>query len=140
MSRTLSRSSRRIWVTINYSSLILLIVLFRLGQFKGLSVLIAVAMIVALITLVWSFIRLHKKTGLFKLVHTSIKKLDEREIQLTHEALRHSYSIFVITCLLIIYIISVFEIGRIDAMLAAGLVYLAHTLPASVIAWTEKEV
>lgn len=141
MYSTLSRSNRRIWVVINYLSLIMLIILYRLGHFKGWSVLIVVSLIVVFITLQFSFSRLHKKTGLWKLVHTSVKELDEREIQITHEALRYSYSIFVITCLLIIFIFSILEIDLIiDVISGVTLLYLAHTLPASVIAWAEREV
>jgi hypothetical protein len=119
----------------------MLIILYRLGHFKGWSVLIVVSLIVVFITLQFSFSRLHKKTGLWKLVHTSVKELDEREIQITHEALRYSYSIFVITCLLIIFIFSILEIDLIiDVISGVTLLYLAHTLPASVIAWAEREV
>ena len=141
MSSTLSKTSRRVWVVINYLSLIMLIILYRFGHLKGWNVLIVVSLIVVFILLQLSFTKLYKKTGLWKLVHTSVKELDEREIQLTHEALRYSYSIFVITCLLIIFIASILEIDMIiDVVSGVALLYLAHTLPASVIAWTEREV
>ncbi|MCF7811605.1 hypothetical protein K9N50_11520 [bacterium] len=141
MSSTLSKTSRRVWVVINYVSLIMLIILYRLGHFKGWSVLIVVSLIVVFTILQLSFTKLYKKTGLWKLTHSKVNDLDEREIQLTHEALRYSYSIFVINCLLIIFISSILEIDMIiDVISGVTLLYLAHTLPASVIAWTEREV
>ncbi len=77
---------------------------------------------------------------LWKLTHTSSKKLDERQMLVVNRALSISYSIFVIMVLLIIYAYALVEKGPIDVVLAICLLYLAHTLPAAFIAWTEKEV
>lgn len=72
------------------------------------------------------------------MVHTSSKNLDEREMQVVLNALRYSYSIFTIVCLLIIYVFAIVEYQPIDVLLAGGLLYLAHSLPAAIVGWNEK--
>ena len=52
-----------------------------------------------------TFIPLHIRTGLWRLVHAKVEKLDEREIQQNLESLRYSYVIFAISSLLIILIL-----------------------------------
>ncbi len=140
MKQGLSKTNRRIGVIINYSSLILFLILFYMLKYEGWNILIGSGAAAALIITVISFIRTHVKTRLWRLTHAKIDKLDEREIQVSHESLRHSYGIFSVVCLVIIYISAVTEGGHIHVLIAASLLYLAHTLPASVIAWTEKEV
>ena len=61
-------------------------------------------------------------------------------MQITYEALKNSYTIFVIVAMLVIYAFTIAERGPIDAVLAISLLYLSHVLPASILAWTEKEV
>ncbi|NQV18553.1 MAG: hypothetical protein HQ534_08425 [Armatimonadetes bacterium] len=79
-------------------------------------------------------------SNLWKLTHTDYKKLDERERQLVFKATTYSYSIFTIICLVIIYIFNLVGLAIIDVVMAACLLYIAHILPASIIAWNEKQV
>jgi len=72
------------------------------------------------------------------MTHASYKKLDEREIQVVFKATSISYSLFAIAILVIIYIFILSGLGQIDAVLAVSLLYFAHILPASIIAWNEK--
>ncbi len=72
------------------------------------------------------------------MTHASFKKLDEREMQVVFKATSISYSLFVIVTLVIIYIFILSGLGQIDAVLAVSLLYIAHILPASIIAWNEK--
>jgi len=98
----------------------------------------------------------HIKTNLWRLVHTKYENLDERQIQVTHQSLRHSYGIFTVLILSVMFCIALLRVAPIQCLLTgssdavpddsmlmvifAGLLYLAHTLPSSVIAWTEREV
>ena len=138
----MSAANRKIWVLINYISLGLLLFAFYSGEIVERSTYIYAAIAFALIAGLVSFIMVHIRTGLWKLVHSKIDNLDERQIQVTHGALRHSYSIFTILALVILLIIALAG-GYDDAnliMIFASLLYLAHTLPSSVLAWTEKVV
>ncbi|PKK83243.1 MAG: hypothetical protein CVT49_09565 [candidate division Zixibacteria bacterium HGW-Zixibacteria-1] len=138
----MSAMNRRIWVLINYICLGLLLFAFYSGELVERTTIIYAALAFALIVGLISFFLVHINTGLWKLVHSKIDKLDERQVQVTHGALRHSYSIFTILALVILLIIALSG-GYDDAniiMIFASLLYLAHTLPSSVLAWTEKEV
>lgn len=138
----MSAMNRRIWVLINYICLGLLLFSFYSGELVERTTVIYAALAFALIVGLISFFLVHINTGLWKLVHSKIDKLDERQVQVTHGALRHSYSIFTILALIILLIIALSG-GYDDAniiMIFASLLYLAHTFPSSVLAWTEKEV
>ncbi len=137
-----SKSTRRILITVNYLCVVLLLVLFAVGKYLGWSLPVAIALVAVAVILLISFILAHIKTRLWRLVHTKAENLDERQMQVTHESLRQSYGIFTVISLAILLIIAVMSGGD-DSMLIlifAGLLYLAHTLPSSIIAWTEREV
>jgi hypothetical protein len=87
---------------------------------------------------VFSFNKAFIKTKYWKMVHTKSKNLDEREMNVVLNALKYSYSIFTILCLVIIYSFAIFEFYPIDVVLAGGLLFLAHILPASIVGWNEK--
>jgi len=135
-----SRKQNRVWITINYLSLIVGMLLFYTVKFLHwpLSCLFFEIGIFAifLISLFKAFII----TGYWKMVHTSSKNLDEREVHVVLNALRHAYGIFAITCLIIIYAFAIAEYQPIDVLLAGGLLYLAHTLPAAIVGWNEKKI
>ncbi|MEE8405004.1 MAG: hypothetical protein V3S17_06405, partial [candidate division Zixibacteria bacterium] len=60
----------------------------------------------------------------------------------TLESIKLSYTVFAIVCLVIIMSISLIA-GKHDSMImliTVSLIYLAHTLPSSILAWTEKEI
>ena len=127
-------------VVINYVSLIFMLVIFYAIQWLGLNKLFILVEIMLLLILITSFNSAFKKTGLWKFVHKPQKHLDERELQIIHKAIRHSYGIFVILCLVLIMLFAVAEGKPIDMVLASSLIYLAHTLPAAVIAFSEEEI
>jgi hypothetical protein len=90
-----------------------------------------------------SFFLVHIKTRLWSLGHAGVERLDERQIQVTHEALRHSYAVFTVICLFImLFNATTGYRGHylFDAVLPVSLLYFAHTLPSSVIAWKERAV
>jgi len=133
-----TKHTSRIAVLVNYFSIIVILALFyvvRLGLLK--TVFIAFE-IIPLIAAVLSFRYAFLKTDIWKMTHASYKKLDEREIQVVFKATSISYSLFVIVTLVIIYIFILSGMGQIDAVLAVSLLYIAHILPASIIAWNEK--
>lgn len=151
MSRNLSISKRRIWVILNYTSVLVFIVLILLGEYTrwvfGLSVVAALSFVLIVVSFVFLFIR----TGLWKLTHAKTENLDEREIQITHQSIRHSYTIFSTISLVILFFIflsvrySFFTLTpeghySFGLMILMFLNYLINTLPAAVIAWTEPEV
>ena len=142
MENKMSKSTRQFVVILNYAFIILFLVCFYLGQKQDWSNIITVAVIVSILAVLVTFIMLHIKTGLWKLVHSGVNKLDERQIQITHESLRHSYGIFSVICLAVLLVYALLS-GEWDSMMIlifASLLYLAHTLPSSIIAWTEKKV
>jgi hypothetical protein len=142
----MSKSNRRIGVVINFGSLLTLLAFFFVAKFGGGTIITVVGMSATLIAIIISFIYVFAKTGLWRLVHTKVDKLDERQVLITHESLRYSYSIFSIICLIVILtseLLKEFVMHGINIPLVpvfAVLLYLAHTLPASIIAWKEKEV
>ena len=140
MNADSTRSTRRVLVIINNACLAAVFILWDVGVKSGWNEFIAAGAVSAFFIVALTFIILHVRSGLWKLTHANVQKLDEREIHLTHEALRHSYGIFTITCLAIIYFNILADLRSIDVVGAACMLYLAHTLPGSVIAWKEKNV
>jgi hypothetical protein len=151
MSRLLSKPARRFGVIANYAGAILFATIFCFGEYTHWNVPLALVAILAVFALVTSSYLTLIRTGLWRLTHTSVEKLDEREIQVTHTSLRHSYVIFTGFSLALIafMVLSVrfsfitlthrghYSFGLVVLIL---LQFLIHTLPASIIAWTEKEV
>ncbi|MBN1939292.1 MAG: hypothetical protein JW843_06890, partial [Candidatus Aminicenantes bacterium] len=96
-----------------------------------------------------SFYYLHVRSGLWRLTHGKTEVLDEREVQLTREAFRRSYSVLTMTTLCLVFFIFLtvrfsfltlthrgdYSLGLIVTM---ALNYLFNTLPASLIAWHES--
>ena len=100
----------------------------------------------ALGVVVVTFIRVHARTGLWKLTHAKAETLDERQLQMTHQALGRSYAWFTVICLVIMLThAAVYRLVPglnfiITMPLVGSLIYLAHTLPGAILAWTETEV
>jgi uncharacterized membrane protein len=142
MATEMSKPTRRLLVAVNYLCVVLFLVLYAVGKYLGWSLPVAIALAAVVVILLVSFILAHIKTRLWRLAHTKAENLDERQIQVTHESLRYSYGIFTVISLAILLIIAVIS-GDDDSMLIlifASLLYLAHTLPSSIIAWTEREI
>ena len=138
MENNAIKPKRKTALLINYSSIILLVVVFEILKNSGQNNLLLVAEAALLAIAITSFIYAFIKTGLLKFTHTNFSKLDEREVKVISNALRYSYSLFTIAVLVIIYLFAIVENGPIDVVIAAGLLYFAHTLPAAIMFWTEK--
>jgi len=128
----------RYWILLHYFSLIAFIVFFYIGKYLYWSACTVIFEIGFLLILVISFFRAFIRTKFWKMVHTSTKNLDEREMFAVLKSLRYSYSIFTITSLIIIFIFALIGYHRIDVLLAGALLLLAHTLPAAVVGWNEE--
>jgi hypothetical protein len=139
--REISRTERRAGVILNYLGvgLIALVVDMRGSLGWGTTPVIIVVCAATVLGLV-TFIRVFWRTHLWKMTHAGFTHLDERQVQVVYESLRNSYSIFAIVCLAILYINAVIAKGHIPILVAAAVLYVAHTLPAAVVAWTEKEI
>ena len=125
-------------IFIHYLCLVIILIIFYSVKSMGLPKLYLLLEIIPIIGLVMSFRKAFGISNLWKLTHTSYKKLDEREMQLVFKATTYSYSIFTIICLVIIYTFNLIGLAIIDVIMAACLLYIAHILPASIIAWNEK--
>jgi len=138
----LSKKKRRIGVVLNIAALFLTVFLFELIRFDmGIGKIAGIVLMgLSLVTVIISFIIVFGSTRIWKMSHQRMKALDERQIQVILNATRISYSIFVIVALILIYGFALIEKGPIDVVIAASLLYLAHLLPASILAWTEKEI
>ena len=136
----MTQKRRRISVIINYFSILLILTIFYIIKLGLLNKTFLILEIIPLITIIINFRNAFGKTNLWKMTHASFKNLDEREVQVVYKATSISYSLFVIITLVIIYTFIFIGIGHIDALLAICLLYFAHTLPAAIIAYVEKEV
>ncbi len=143
MKRNMSRKSRRIFIVLNCYFLIMIPFCFFLSGRIGWNIYIIVGLIISLTATIFTSNRVHFRTGLWKLVHTKSKDLDERQIQLTYWALQISYKIYSITSLTLLFAIALYLVAESRPFLLIllhSMIFLAHSLPASVIGWTEREV
>lgn len=142
MSQPLSLQNRKWLVIINYICLPLFLILFYVGKYQGWSYLIFAGLAILLMVSVATFRILHLKTKLWQQFHSKDAQLDERQIKRTLESIKMSYSIFAVTSLVVIFVIA-WMAGQHDSMLMlvyVALIYFAHTLPSSILAWTDKEI
>ncbi len=146
MEAVISQSKRKMWVTVNYVALVALLVLFYAVEWTGPTLPVIVGGATALLVIVISFVKVYAQTRLWRFVHTKADKLDEREMLMTYESLRRSYGFFAVICLVVFLFAELigkeYGGGYEPPMMPiiAALIYLAHILPASVIAWTEREI
>ncbi len=141
MGRNISQSERRTGVLLNYLGLLGAVGFFYAGYLTAWNVVMLIFLVLSLVILVISFFRYFLFSGLWRFVHTGSENLDERQIVVTRESLRLSYAIFTVTSLAVVLWISLYHGGNLNLIVVfAGLLYLAHILPATIIAWREKEV
>jgi len=151
MSRPISKRTRRTSVVVNYLSLVLLVVFFIFVEYGVWKYFAWTGVLIAGALFVMTFHQVYYRTGLWRFVHTPAARLDEREIQVVYRSLQYSYGLYAVVCLIYIFVLSLvirfsfplltdeghFSFGFVMLM---GLIYLSHILPASIIAWTEREV
>ena len=134
-----SVEKRRIGVIFTLLSLCSMLLIFEYYKMEhGNNVILAIE-IIPIIIFIASFIITFIKTGLWVFIHKPLKKLDEREIALTSKSLRFAYSIFTVVVLAILLFLAITQ-TQIDVVLVVSFILFAHLLPASYIAWTEKNI
>ena len=140
MKKQNSKTRNRVWIILNYLSLIVGMFLFYAVKIYHLPLSFLMLEIGIFAIFIFSLYKAFIQTNFWKLVHAKSINLDEREMQVVLNALRYAYGIFAIICLVIIYAFAIAEFRPIDVVLAGGLLYLAHTLPAAIIGWNEKYI
>lgn len=140
MKQQLSKQSRRVWIIVNYISIALIVFFFYFSRSLEKPIVFFIGGGLAIIIAGLTFYKTFVRTQLWKIVHSAKNSLDERQMQVVLNALRYSYSIFVIVTLLLIYGFALADKEPINVLVAACIIYLAHTLPAAVVGWTEKIV
>jgi len=125
---------QRLNLVINYLSIILILVIFYVIKNSEISRFYLLLEIMPVILVIVSFSKVFGKTGFWKLAHPHKDELDERELLLVYKATSMSYGIFSSVALIVIYCYALFLKGPIDVVLAAALLYVAHTLPAAILA------
>jgi len=135
-----NRKLRRIWVVTNLAALILSAGTFELIKQAndGNRTLLWVLLGAFLVVFITSFSIAFGVTGIWKFTHSKYAELDEREMMIISNALRISYAVFTVSVILIVYAYALLESGPIDVVIAASMLYLAHILPGSILAWHEK--
>ncbi len=134
-----SIKKRRIGVIFTLLSLCSMLIIFEYCKIEQRDSRIIAIEIIPFIIFIVSFMLTFIKTGLWGFIHKPLKKLDEREIALTSKSLRYAYSIFTVVTLALLLALALTH-TPIDVVLVATLILFAHLLPASYIAWTEKEI
>jgi hypothetical protein len=140
MKANTSLKNQRAILIINFIALLLFVIAFQITIFFGISVkqgLIISGVFLLIFTL--SFIKVYVKTGLWRFTHTKIRNLDEYQIQVLLQSIRKSYVVFVIVVLLLIYVYALIDKGPINVVIAAALLYIAHILPSSILAWKKAD-
>jgi len=148
MSGAPSTRARRSGVVVNYASVLLVAAIFCVGEYGQWTAALIAAEVAALVILGVSLHVTLIRTGFWSLTHTDVGKLDEREIQVTHTALRYSYAALSTLSLVMFWLVTIsvrfsllslthrghFSLGLIAVLC---LTYLIETLPASILAWSE---
>lgn len=132
--------NRKINILLNYLFLILILVSIEYIVDSGITLWLAIMILTIIVLFIISFIRCYGKTGVWKIVHKSSEQLDEREYAIILKAVKTSYAIFTITILIIIYIQFLFNYVIFNALNGAALIYIAHILPCSIVAWKLKQI
>ena len=137
MKTTYSKKRIRIGVVINYFGLTGSVVIWELCSNSHWNNTMIIAGIISFILLLSSLVPTYFTTRIWQFNHIPVSKLDERELQITSFALRYAYGIFTVIAVITFYLYSLTGL-QVSVILAGGMLYFAHILPASIIAWNGK--
>ena len=140
MEKSTSKNRIKTMIIFNAISILTIVILFEFLKYAENKFWLAGLEILMLIAAFITFYYTYLQSGLWKMTHKKMEKLDEREIQLISDSLRVSYSLFTITTILIIYAFALIEKGPIDVVIAVGLLYFAHILPSAILGWKGKHM
>lgn len=145
MKRIHSQQTNRRLIVINYAALLLMNICFYLvTEYTAGNRIFDIIGLSAVIVIVITFVPVHLRTGFWRQVHAGAELLDERQLQVTHRSVAIAYAWFTVICLAIMLtnaLLAHFISGMrfiITVPLVGSLIYLAHTLPSSILAWTES--
>ena len=151
MSREFSLKFRRRGVSINLASAILFVCFFCIAEYGHWNLYLTVSCLLSFSILVISNIRVYVKTGIWKMSRAKSRDLDERQINIVHDAYRRAYDIFTVFSLLVFFFVvlsvrySFFTLTH-RGHYSFGLVmlmflnYLLNILPAAIMAWSEPVI
>jgi hypothetical protein len=151
MSNLFPKNRRRADVVINFLSAILIVVVFCIGEYGTWNGFLGILIGLLFLILIFSFIKVYGKTGIWEQARSKADQLDERELSVVHDSYRLAYSIFTIISLLVIFFIvlsvrfSFFTLTH-RGHYSFGLIilfflnYLLYILPCAIIGWTEQIV
>lgn len=134
MTQNKSKTNRKIGVVVNMTSLLVLMIVSEYTFKYDRNIVLLIIGLAAFIFILITFIFTYWKTRLWHFVHKPIRKLDERELQITGNLLRIAYAIFTVIALSVLLLSSLME-TQVSIITVAALIYFAHILPATVIAW-----
>jgi len=137
MKTSYSKKRIRTGVVINYFGLAGSVVIWEFCINSHGSTIMIIAGIISIILLLSSLILTYFTTRIWQFNHIPVSKLDERELQITSFALRYAYGIFTVIAVFTFYLYSLIGL-QVSVILAGGMLYFSHILPASIIAWTGK--
>lgn len=135
MENPISEKLRKTLVIINYMGLFLILGGFEF-RIEFSNYLFQSLMAAGILMLSISFYLVYYKTGIWSFSHKPFKLLDEREVQVSANATRFAYAIFTVTMLVLVYLYALAEMSF-SVVFAACMIYFAHIIPASVIAWVQ---
>jgi hypothetical protein len=135
-----SKSARRGWIILNYVSLLLFVLSFYLSKSLKVPLVFFTGGGASLFLIIIAYLQVFYKTKLWKMSHSGLEGMDERQAQVYLNAMRIAYSVFTVVAIVIIYLFSIIEHASRAVVVGAAMLYLAHSLPAAVVGWTEKEI
>jgi hypothetical protein len=137
MKKESSITGRRIGVVSTIFALIAFVFVFEYGRITQWNMFLTALLFLFIIVFTYGFVKFYIKTGLWKFTHRSVEVLDERELLLISQSLRYAYSIFTVAVLLLLLLVFILQV-HISIVLVVSFIFLAHILPASVLAWSQK--
>ena len=151
MKNQLSKGYRTFYVVFNLAMLGLTVFFLMWAVIGENRILFLFPGFVTLGLLLWSMIKIYFKTGVWSFVHRKSEHMDERELAVARKSLQKAYTIFTVFVLTLIVLsilgITLFNSGTFISentsglwIAVAGLIYLAHSLPAAVVVLQESRL
>lgn len=150
MQQVIPQKTMRTMIGLNYGFLAMLVLLGAIIVEDGFRFISASFTVMALAGLILTFYKYQVKPGLWSFSHKASDQLDERELMITHQSLSISYSFFTVLALAVMLLLAIahdprfskvlYTIKKLDIILVAVLLYIAHTLPGAITGWREKEI
>ena len=126
---------KKFGIILNLSSLMVIVLFFELVKLNNWNPQILVYETIPFLILLISYIQSFAKSGAWKFIHISFNKLDENEKSLRLNAVRISYSLFTIFILAVLIIYHLLDL-KLNMILIASFIYLAHIIPVYVVSWS----